>query len=211
MLDSGGALYWQDVLSIMLSNAFGGKDMSGVARNLFLSFPSLKALLGAEVEEIAAVEGVSERVALYIKALGRLESYCSARRFENIVNGDDFLDKLGTIFSKCESECAEFFLVNEQGEILDSKRFTSGSADRVELSAEELVAFFTANRAHGLYCAHNHVTNSCSPSLKDDEITLRIVKICSMCSLKFFDHGIVDAKGNTFSYKRSGRLDKLCK
>ena len=210
-LESDGALYARDVLNILLSNAFGGSDMSDIADRLLARFPSVKAVIHAEPDEITAVEGVSERVAMYLKTLSLIEKYEPDNGFSEIKDVGDFLSKLAVRFTCRDSEYAEFYLVNARGAIVGSKRFTSDSVEFVQLPTEEFIGFLIKNKAHGLYCAHNHVGESCAPSMADDAITRKIEIICSTCDVRFFDHAIIDSQGGIFSYAQSGRFDAIKK
>lgn len=210
-LDGGGVLYERDVLNILLSNAYGGKDMSGIADRLLERFPSIGSILRADVAEITAVEGVSERVALYFKTLAMLEKYNPENAFTEIKDGDDFLSKLACRFSYRDNECAEFYLVNARGKITGNKTFTSNSSHSIALRTEDFLAFLTGNKAYALYCVHNHVNASCRPSSADDDITRRIAVLCSTCNVKFLDHAIINSDGEMFSYAKSGRLENLIK
>lgn len=205
----GGALYERDVLNVVLSNAYGGRDMSDIADRLLDRFPSIGAILRADVAEITAVRGVSERVALYLKTLSMLERYNPVYEITEIKDVDDFLSKLTGRFNSRDSECAEFYLVNARGKITDYTAFTSYSAHRIALRTEDFLAFLTGSKGCALYCVHNHVGGPCHPSKADDEITGRIALLSSMCNVKFIDHVIINSKGEFFSYAKSGRLDKL--
>lgn len=208
-LTGGGALYDRELLAIMLSNAFGGKDMSAVADKLLGRFPSVKAILRAQLAEIKAVEGVSERVALYIYTVGRLEKYNPQVSVDEIKDIDSFAAIMTALFCDCDSENAYFYLVNRRGKVVAKKSFTSARADTVIIPTEEFLQFLSADKCVGLYFAHNHVLGSCHPSSADDEMTLRIYKLCGMRGVKFFDHIICDGHGGIFSYAKENRLSLL--
>lgn len=210
-LESGGVLYERDVLSIMLSNAYGGRDMSDIADRLLSRFPSIGAIMSADVAEITAVEGVSERVALYLKTLALLDRYNRENELKEIKGGEDFLSKIACRFSKSDDEQVEFYLVNARGKVIGVKQFTSHSAKNVELRTADFLAFLTDGRAHALYCVHNHVEGPCRPSAADDDITCKIALLSSTCNVQFVDHAIVNCKGEVFSYAKSGRLAALIK
>lgn len=211
MLEGGGVLYERDVLSFMLSNAYGGRDMREIADRLLERFPSIGAILHADVAEITAVEGVSERMALYLKTLAMLEKYDLENELKEIKDGDDFISRIPRRFLKSDNERAEFYLVNARGKVIGVKEFTSRRVQSIELRTDEFLAFLTGSKAHALYCVHNHVEGSCLPSAADDKITRKISLLSANCNIKFIDHAIVDCKGNVFSYLKSGRLALLIK
>lgn len=208
-LESGGALYGRDVLSLMLSNAFGGRDMTAEADRLLDCFPSVKAVLRASLAELSAIDGVSPNTARYLFAVGAVDRVNKKPPQTAITGGDDFFALVAAEFCGCDNEYASFYLVNGRGKIVAQKQFTSSRADTVSVPTEEFLRFLTEGKAYGLYCAHNHVAGGCAPSLADDGLTARIARLCGISSVKFFDHAIIDCDGNIFSYARSGRLEKL--
>lgn len=200
-----GIIYGQEALAAALSNAFGGKPMEEVAENLMEHFPSMNAALHAGFEELMAVDGVDERIALYIMALGRVK--ISKKCDVQCISGTkDFIGKLGEHFKGCENEKAECYLVNSRGKVVAWKGFTSSSKESVLIPPEEFAAFLSENRATGLYIAHNHVVGDCRPSRADDVITERISRICALCGIKFFDHAIFDSRGGVYSYSEENKL-----
>ncbi len=203
-LSAGGALYGRDVLSAMLSNAFGGKDMTAVADGLLARFPSVGAVLHASVEELTDVDGVSERMALYLIAVGRLENYNPHSPITEIKSAEHFRSCISTAFEGCDNEYAQFYLVNARGKVVAQKRFTSMRAETVSMPTEDFLAFLTGHKAYGLYCAHNHVADTCRPSRADDVLTEKIARLCEINGVKFFEHAIVDCRGNVFGYSLSG-------
>ncbi len=208
-LESGGVLYERDILNILLSNAYGGKDMGAVADKLLSRFPSVNAIISADADEITAVDGVSESVALYLKTLGSIVNLKAENSVTEIKSAEGFHKLMKSVFKGKDNEYAQFYLVNARGKILFSKQFTSGSADKVELQTDEFLSLLTNYKPYGLYIAHNHVNCTCNPSLSDDGITRKIALLCNMCGVKFFDHCIINSDGEIYSYLKSGRLNGI--
>lgn len=208
-LNGDGAVYEKDILNIILSNAYGGRDMSGIADKLLSRFPSVKSIICAALKEISAVEGVSESVALYLKTLGRIEELKNEKQFTHIKDTEDFYRLLANRFSGCDNEFAEFFFVNSRGKIVDRKTYTSEIADMVEIPTSEIVSALTTVKPYGMYYAHNHVNCSPNPSNADDRLTGKIAQVCAACSVKLFDHAIINSDGEIYSYLQSGRLNEI--
>ena len=208
-LDGGGVLYERDVLNIILSNAYGGRDMSDIADGLLERFPSIGAILSADVAEITAVKGVSERVALYLKTLALIGNYNPENGITEIRDRGDFLTKATRLFGNCDNEVAKFYLVNARGKVVGYREYTSDSTDSVRIPTDGFLTFITGTKAYGLYCAHNHVDGSDKPSNTDDIITERIAVMCSSCNVVFLDHVIINASNRAYSYALDGKSDKI--
>ena len=65
-LKSGGNLYEHELLEMLLFNAYPRKNTNPLAHELLNRFPSISAVLNADYEELIAVPGVGEQVALYL-------------------------------------------------------------------------------------------------------------------------------------------------
>ncbi|MDE7086974.1 MAG: hypothetical protein K2O67_02155 [Clostridia bacterium] len=209
-LDGGAPLYDEELLKILLSNAFGGKDMSDTAAKLCSYFPSLGAILRADYDEIAAVDGVSKSVAEYLHTVGRLDALINSR--PDKISGDDgFLTLAVQRLKDKDCEAVELYFLNKNGKVLDIKTYTSHRTDTINVSAAELMSAISNSGAHKMYCAHNHVIGSCNPSEADDATTLRLISACKICNVIFGDHCIVNSSGEIYSYRKSGKLDELTK
>ena len=208
-LEGGGVLYERDILNIILSNAYGGKDMSATADKLLARFPGVHSILTADLEEILAVDGVSEKVALYLVTLGTAVKRSEQNDIKSIKNGEEFLDMLAGRFGGYDNEVAEFYFVNSRGKAVYTTRYTSGNADEVKMRTDEFISFITQNKPYGLYIAHNHVNCASRPSIADDDLTRKIATVCEACGVKLFDHAIINSEGEVFSYSISGRLNEI--
>lgn len=208
-LSGDGVLYERDILNMILSNAYGGKEMSDITDKLLARFPSVHAVITADLNEILAVDGVSEKVALYLITLGTVANRNAQSELKSIKNGDEFLAMLAGRFSGYDNEVAEFYFVNSHGKVIYTTKYTSGNADEVKMRTDEFISFITQNKPYGMYLAHNHVNCSCRPSVADDDLTLKIATVCEACDVQLFDHAIINSDGEIYSYSVSGRLNEL--
>lgn len=207
-LDGDGRIYEADLLNILLSNAFGGKDMSQVTEVLLNRFPGVKSVIEAEPEELLAVDGVSSRVVTYLKTLDRAYNLCH-KEVLYIRGTEQCFEVAGERFRGKDSECVEIYFVNKSGKVTDIRHYTTKNADRVDVSANEILSVISSSEAHGLYFAHNHVNSPAFPSAADDNATKKIMKACEVCGIIFFDHCIISSTGDRFSYRSSGRIEEL--
>lgn len=201
-------MYERDILNILLSNAYGGKDMSSITDALLARFPSVRSIITADWRELAAVEGVTEPVALYLRTLGLIAEACENRDFF-ITSTKECLELISSRFNGKDNESVEIYFVNKSGKVTDIKSFTSGNANRVEVSSAELMALLSSAKAYGIYFAHNHVNTSATPSYNDDFVTERVAEACKIIGLELFDHCIISSAGGTFSYSQSGKLKAI--
>ncbi len=207
-LASGEKLGERELLNIILSNAYGGRDFSAVTDALLERFPGVLAVIEADFAELMTVDGVTEPIASYLKTLKRADNF--------ITKGDLYITGTARCFEVAAerfrgkvNESVEVYFLNKSGKVTQIKYYTSNRADKVEITAGEILSVISSSGAHGLYFAHNHVNCAATPSADDDNVTRKLITACDMCKIIFFDHCIVSSNGDRFSYAESGRLEKL--
>ena len=207
-LDSDDRLFECDVLNMLLSNAYGGRDMSVVAGRLLARFPSIRAMAAADYNQLKAVDGVTDGIALYLMSLNRLLT--ASEDGERVIkNSDDCLKLALSHFGDRDSECAEFIFINRAYKVIEVKQFGSSLTDRVNVPLKSIMAMISVSKAYGLYFVHNHVNFPPLPSKTDDMSTAKIALACDACGIKFLDHIILGENDKSYSYKAEGRIEEV--
>ncbi|MDE7300648.1 MAG: hypothetical protein K2N47_00615 [Clostridia bacterium] len=207
-LDSDDRLFECDVLNMLLSNAYGGKDMSTVAKRLLARFPSIRAIAAADYDQLKAVDGVTDGVALYLMSFDKLLS-ASEPSGGIVKSSDDCIDLVRGHFGDKDSEWAEFIFINRANKVIEVKKYSSSLTDRVNVPLKNIMAMISVSKAYGLYFVHNHVNFPPLPSKTDDISTAKIALACDACGIKFFDHIIFGEENKTYSYKSEGRIEEV--
>lgn len=197
-----------ELLEIILLNAFKEQEVKGVAQNLLAYFPNVHAVLSADVEEIKLVDGVSEKVAVYLKTLNLALGYMRGSNLK-ILSTDDFEKIISKSMTGRESEFIEVYLVQKSGKVKDVAIYTSRRSNRVQVTVAEVLNKISLGGAYGVYVAHNHVNCPPKPSVQDDNFTRKLIEACNLLGVRFYDHCIINSQGEIFSYLKSGRLASL--
>ena len=209
-LNFNGPVSELELLTMMLGNAFGGKDMSELARTLLSRFPSVKAILEADIEEITAMGDVPERVAVYFKTVSYIRRFMPQEDVY-LNNSQDCLDFIATRFRGRSNESVEIYFLNKKNKVIEIKTYTTRNASRVDVAASEIVGVIVRTQAQGVYFAHNHVNCPATPSAQDDSVTKKLIAACTGCGKVFYDHCIISSTGDKFSYRQSGKYEALKK
>lgn len=209
-LKNGGNLYEYELLEILLFNAYPRKNVNPIAHSLLERFAGIKAILTAEIDELCAVDGVGENVALYLKCLGEcVYSGNECESFARIRNTAEFKAFISARFRGKSNETLEFYLLDKNGRVNRIGSFTSGDAERVEVKPEEVIKLISVYKPYGVYVAHNHVSGGSFPSPADDKLTKQIQLICSLNNARLYDHCIYAGDDDVYSYYLSDRLEKI--
>lgn len=202
-----GYVYDSEVLTILLSNAFSGLDAQGLVNNLLYTFPSVAAVLEADVASLKVVHGMTAQIAEYIVALGKTKRYFMQPLTE--INDSGQLIEYG--IAKCRgSDCeeTELYCVNKGGKVIAHRVYKSDRMKKVELDFRTVASDVTSSGASCFYIMHNHVYGTVLPSEQDDIFTLKLLSVFSEGDIKLIDHCIVGEREG-FSYLNSGRLELL--
>ena len=209
-LKGGDNLFEHEILEILLFNAYPRKNVNPIAHALLARFPSINEVLHADVDELCTVEGVGENVALYLRCIGKcldLGNRCEG--FSVIRNIAQFKDFVCARLKGNSTEVLEFYLMDKNGKVRRIFSFGDGDAGKVEVRPDEITKIISVNKPYGVYMAHNHVGCSSLPSPADDDITAKVMLICSLNNVRFYDHCIYSDVDGVFSYFLTDRLDEI--
>ncbi|MGN0818456.1 MAG: JAB domain-containing protein [Candidatus Coproplasma sp.] len=209
-LKSGDNLYEHELLEILLFNAYPRKNVNPIAHALLERFAGIKAVLTADIDELCAVDGVGENVALYLKCLGEcVYSGNECQSFAKIRNTSEFKAFVSARFRGKGNETLEFYLLDKNGRVNRIGSFTNGDAERVDVRPEDVIKLISVHKPYGVYVAHNHVNGSSLPSPADDKLTKQVQLICSLNNAHLYDHCIYASDDDIYSYYMNDRLEKI--
>lgn len=209
-LKSGDKLYEHELLEILLFNAYARKNTNPIAHALLDAFGTIEGVLNAEVEDLCAVEGVGESVALYLKCIGECTKKRSSSNGIAVLKSYDDLRKFAEIRLRGKTEeVLELYCLEKSGKIQKIITFTTNEQNRVEINTDRVSNVIATVKPAALFIAHNHLSESSNPSANDDKFTKEVQIICSMNGIRLYDHCIYANGGSVYSYFMSGKIDKI--
>lgn len=108
--------------------------------------------------------------------------------------------------SKIEmTEQFKVMLVNRANRVLGICMLTSGSSTQCIVDIRTLFAIALKANAVGFIVAHNHPSQSLSPSTEDRDITWKIKEAARYLELRFMDHLIISLEAY-YSFADEGEL-----
>ena len=207
-LKDGDNLFEHELLEMLLFNAYPRKNTNPIAHALLERFPSISAVLSADIDSLQTVPGVGEQVALYLKCVGMcVEKGNGTQAFAAFATRGDFYEFVKKRMRGLSEEVLEFYFIDRIGRLTRIAPFTSHKADRVSVPPEDIIKLISVNRPYGLVMAHNHPNAAPEPSGVDDDFTKECQLICSMNNVQFYDHVIYATGDVIYSYFDSGKLD----
>ncbi len=211
-LKNGDSLYEHELLEILLFNAFQRKNTNPIAHALLDAFGSIAGVLNAEVDELCAIEGVGESVALYLKCIGECTKKAVSSEKPGAVclkNYEDFRRFVCARMRGKTAEALELYCLDKSGKVKKISSFSSNEQSKVQVDADRVAKIISAVKPYGLIIAHNHLSGSSLPSENDDRFTMEVQLMCSINGVSLYDHCIYASDSNVFSYFSSGKIDAI--
>lgn len=200
-----------EILEIILYNAYPRVNTNPVAHELISAFGSLAGVLSADVEQLTAVDGVGENVALYIKLLGECNKRISAKSAGIAVlkNHDAFKKFTVSRMRGQTAEVMEIYCLDKNGRVGRICKFTDGEINKVSVGSDKIMRVLLAEKPYGIVVAHNHLSGDFNPSVNDDRFTAELQLLCSINNVRLLDHLIYASDRGVYSYFLSGELDRI--
>lgn len=208
-LRGGGALSDVELLEALLFNAYPRVNTNPIAHRLLTSFRTLRGVFDAPFGDLAAVDGVSEGVATYIKIISAcLDRAGSKGEGLYLKNHGDVRGFAFSRLSGLKREKLELYCFDEEGLLLRSYSFSGVSAHAVTIPTKTVLDIISEIHPHTIAAAHNHITGVCKPTPADDEFTALLLLIAQMNNIRLLDHYII-TRDKLYSYFDETRLETV--
>lgn len=183
-------------------------DARKVSSALIDEFGSISAIAAAQVSTLLRTEGVSVRLAGFIKYLHVLEvrSRQSVLPERVVINGYEQLRSylMAKWSHKRTEEFVVFFLDNGY-RIIRTETLAHGGVDNAVMDPRDVVKRALQLEATCLVVAHNHPSGRASPSRTDLVFTQKLALACQSLNIALDDHVIFGAD-QLYSFRANGQL-----
>ena len=197
-----------ELLAIFLRTGIKGKSAVDLARELLISFGSLRVLLTAGKEEFCQNLGLGP--AKYAQLQAVLEM--ARRHFEEQLHRSNALTSpeitqqyLQSKLRDLDYEVFACLLLDNQHRVLKYTELFRGTIDSAAVYPREVVKLALAQGAAAIILVHNHPSGIAEPSSADRAITERLRNALNLVDIKVLDHLIV-GDGYCESFARRGWL-----
>jgi DNA repair protein RadC len=173
-------------------------DTNELAHRLIDHFGCFVNVIGADFNDLLAVSGVKEHTASMICLFRMLAKYYimekkgSALGLNNTAALNNYCAAMFLDADKEEVRCV--FLDNELN-LIDSKKICEGDFGKVELPLRELLQSIFKVRTNRVVIVHNHPYGSCIPSRADVDVTRELYVFLKTINIELIDHVIAGKDG----------------
>lgn len=180
-------------LELLLFYAIPRRDVAPLARTLVEKFGSCAAVLQASVEELTAVEGVSEHTAVFLSAMAQASGLVAASIHRTGVHSPSeyYAEEIVRRFQGRPQETLLLLGLDAQGQIINVQQISQGNVCTAQITPRKVVAAAIAMGVDTVILAHNHPSGLCYPSVDDVNTTAVLQNALRAVDIALEDHFIV--------------------
>jgi DNA repair protein RadC len=202
------ALADYELLEMILFPAKPMGDVKPLAKALLKQFGNFGAVLMAEKNELAKVEGVGEAAVVAIKTAKAAAERLLRDEIKDrpiIKSWTQLLDYCRIHIGHNQNEEFHVLFLNNKLELIANERQQKGTINHTPVYPREVVKRALELGAASIILAHNHPSGDVTPSKADIDVTNQIIAAARPLGIEVHDHVIVGAK-KTFSFKSKGLI-----
>ncbi len=181
-----------ETVELMLTFLMPRRDMKPLAKHLMERFPTVSALLDAEISELTAC-GLSDRTAVFIRFLRSIITLYRTEKVSNrplLQNNDEVVAFLQTKLGGLKKETLHAPYLDAGRRLLGTSEW-AGTVNRAAVPPREVVERALLLRASCILLAHNHPSGDCRPSAADLQFTKEILNGLDLFGIRLLDHIII--------------------
>lgn len=200
-----------EILEFLLFFSIPQGNTNPIAHKLLDRYHSLSAVLDASYESLLTNDGVGSHSAILIKTLpALLNTYKTqkANKISQLTNQLVAIDYVSNLFFGSNIEEFYIICVDANSVIIDTKRLTSESFNKVEISLREVTKFVLNHDCDRIFIAHNHITPPATPSNDDILLTKKIFTSCTLNDIQLVDH-IIYSPAGCYSFAETGLMNEI--
>ena len=192
----GGLEPFSDVraLELLLFYALPQGDVNPLAHRLLHEFGTLAGVLDASHQELTAIPGVGDHVAILLKLVPAMSAkYLASRTNEDFVfkKTEDLWDLFAPYFFGARNEMTYLACFDNACKLLGVRKISEGGPNATDIGVRQLVTAALTFNASMVILAHNHPSGDTSPSQEDISSTNYLRKIFDGLSIHIYDHVIM--------------------
>jgi DNA repair protein RadC len=203
-----GAMEDYELIEMLLFAAIPRRDVKPLAKDLLKKFGGIPGLLGASIEDLKAVKGLSENSAALIKLAHVLSQRVLSAQIERkpiLSSWQKLIDYCTVAMAHEQREQFRVLFLNRKNELIADEVQQMGTVDHTPVYPREIVRRALELGATALILVHNHPSGDPTPSDSDITMTAEVVKAAKSLDILVHDHLIIAKNGHS-SFKSMGLM-----
>ncbi|MGC1389229.1 MAG: DNA repair protein RadC [Steroidobacteraceae bacterium] len=195
LLDKGAAaLSDAELLAILLRTGIAGRSAVDLARDILLSFRSLRKLIAADRARFCAHPGLGPARYAELQAAAEI----SRRQLAELVRAGPSMaspratgEFLRAKLRDLEHEVFCCLYLDNRHRLIQFEELFRGTIDGASVHPREIVKLALQRNCAAVIVAHNHPSGVAEPSRADELITQRVKEALALVDIRLLDHIIV--------------------
>ncbi len=195
-----------EVIELLLTYAVPRIDVKPLAKKLLKQFGTLAGVFDAPVAELAQVQGVGEKAAVFLAIVRQVE----IRYLASDLPGKSVFDRPEKVKAHLRltvqgrgMECFGAVFTDQQHRHIATQIMFEGTVDRAAVYPRNLMKRALELDAKGMILFHNHPGGTAHASSEDIDLTHRMQEACAPLDIKLLDHFLIAGK-EVISFKEKG-------
>ena len=200
-----------EILEFLLFFSIPQGNTNPIAHKLLNRYHSLASVLDASYENLLTNDGIGSHSAILLKSIpALLNTYKTqkANQKSQLSNQLMAFEYASNLFFGSSVEEFYIICVDSNSVIIDTKRLTSESFNKVEVSLRDLTKFVLNHDCERIFIAHNHIHPPAEPSNDDILLTKNIFTSCILNDIQLVDH-IIYSPAGSYSFVESGIMTEI--
>jgi DNA repair protein RadC len=197
------------VLELLLFQVIPRGDTNLVAHRLIQRFGSLSAVLEADPQDVASVEGMGAKAAAFLSMIPQVtRRYYHDRVLRDrpkLNSSAAVAEYLIPLMAGRPEEVFYVLCLDTQCRVVYPALISEGTVKEAAVYPRHVVEVAIRHRAASVILAHNHPAGTSTPSPQDHHLTRLLVQALGPLDIKVLDHIIV-ASNNAYSFASEGVL-----
>ncbi len=197
------------VLELLLFQVLLRGDTNLVAHRLIQRFGSLSAVLEADPQDVASVEGMGAKAAAFLSMIPQVtRRYYHDRVLRDrpkLNSSAAVAEYLIPLMAGRPEEVFYVLCLDTQCRVVYPALISEGTVKEAAVYPRHVVEVAIRHRAASVILAHNHPAGTSTPSPQDHHLTRLLVQALGPLDIKVLDHIIV-ASNNAYSFASEGVL-----
>lgn len=197
-----------ELLELILFRSIPRRDVKPLAKELISTFGGFAEVIGAPVERLTEIKGVSDGVATDIKIFQAASIKMGQERIMNRPIISSWGDLLAYCRASMADETIELFRIlflDRKNILIADEVQQRGTVDHTPVYPREVVKRALELGASAIILVHNHPSGDPTPSRADIEMTKQIQEAGRALNIRIHDHLII-GKDREASFKSLGLL-----
>lgn len=209
-LKSGaGAFEDYELLEMMLFAAIPRRDVKPLAKALLARFGTIAGVLGAPVEDLLRVKGLSENSVVLLKTVHALTQRAlldDIRKRPLLNSWQKLIDYCTVAMAHEKREQFRVLFLNRKNQLIGDEVQQVGTVDHTPVYPREIVKRALEIGATAMILVHNHPSGDPMPSDADLSMTEDIIRASAALGIHVHDHIIISESGH-ISFKSLGIME----